>query len=92
MVVTGAVDLLQYYGSIRIWKRSLAYAGVSMLRWVTLLVVDVNVTLAQMFLVVVAGMGRIGLVHLEAITKAPGVKAVIVSNPTISKAEVRRAR
>ena len=33
-------------------------------------------------------MGRIGLVHLEAITKAPGVKAVIVSNPTISKAEV----
>ena len=36
------------------------------------------------------GMGRIGLVHLEAITKAPGVTPVIVSNPTISKAEVRR--
>jgi lactate dehydrogenase-like 2-hydroxyacid dehydrogenase len=35
----------------------------------------------------VIGMGRIGLVHLEAITKAPGVQAVIVSNPTISKAE-----
>ena len=34
------------------------------------------------------GMGRIGLVHLEAITKAPGVKAVMISNPTISKAEV----
>ena len=33
-------------------------------------------------------MGRIGLVHLEAITKAPGVQAVIVSNPTISKAAV----
>jgi myo-inositol 2-dehydrogenase / D-chiro-inositol 1-dehydrogenase len=32
-------------------------------------------------------MGRIGLVHLEAITKAPGVTPVIVSNPTISKAE-----
>lgn len=35
----------------------------------------------------VIGCGRIGLVHLEAITKAPGVKPVIVSNPTISKAE-----
>ena len=35
----------------------------------------------------VIGMGRIGLVHLEAITKAPGVIPVIVSNPTISKAE-----
>jgi hypothetical protein len=33
-------------------------------------------------------MGRIGLVHLEAITKAPGVTPVIVSNPTVSKAEV----
>jgi hypothetical protein len=32
-------------------------------------------------------MGRIGLVHLEAITKAPGVTPVIVSNPTVSKAE-----
>ena len=37
------------------------------------------------------GMGRIGLVHLEAITKAPGVKAVMISNPTISKAEVGSA-
>mmetsp|Transcript_9810 Transcript_9810/g.19945 ORF Transcript_9810/g.19945 Transcript_9810/m.19945 type:complete len:444 (-) Transcript_9810:36-1367(-) len=35
----------------------------------------------------VIGMGRIGLVHLEAITKAPGVTPIIVSNPTISKAE-----
>eukprot|EP00527_Entomoneis_sp_CCMP2396_P007048 CAMPEP_0198139992 /NCGR_PEP_ID=MMETSP1443-20131203/3220_1 /TAXON_ID=186043 /ORGANISM="Entomoneis sp., Strain CCMP2396" /LENGTH=430 /DNA_ID=CAMNT_0043802293 /DNA_START=54 /DNA_END=1346 /DNA_ORIENTATION=- len=35
----------------------------------------------------VIGMGRIGLVHLEAITKAPGVVPIIVSNPTISKAE-----
>jgi predicted homoserine dehydrogenase-like protein len=35
----------------------------------------------------VIGMGRIGLVHLEAITKAPGVIPVIVSNPTVSKAE-----
>lgn len=35
----------------------------------------------------VIGCGRIGLVHLEAITKAPGVTAIIVSNPTISKAE-----
>lgn len=35
----------------------------------------------------VIGMGRIGLVHLEAISKAPGVIPVIVSNPTVSKAE-----
>eukprot|EP00544_Gedaniella_sp_CCMP2646_P006052 CAMPEP_0202494366 /NCGR_PEP_ID=MMETSP1361-20130828/11208_1 /ASSEMBLY_ACC=CAM_ASM_000849 /TAXON_ID=210615 /ORGANISM="Staurosira complex sp., Strain CCMP2646" /LENGTH=441 /DNA_ID=CAMNT_0049124823 /DNA_START=68 /DNA_END=1393 /DNA_ORIENTATION=- len=35
----------------------------------------------------VIGCGRIGLVHLEAITKAPGVTPVIVSNPTVSKAE-----
>lgn len=35
----------------------------------------------------VIGMGRIGLVHLEAITKAPGVTPVMISNPTISKAE-----
>ena len=35
----------------------------------------------------VIGMGRIGIVHLEAITKAPGVIPVHVSNPTIAKAE-----
>ena len=35
----------------------------------------------------IQGMGRIGLVHLEAITKAPGVTPVMISNPTISKAE-----
>ena len=35
----------------------------------------------------VIGAGRIGVVHLEAITKAPGVIPVIISNPTISKAE-----
>jgi predicted dehydrogenase len=35
----------------------------------------------------VIGMGRIGVVHLEAISKAPGVTPVIVQNPTISKAE-----
>jgi myo-inositol 2-dehydrogenase/D-chiro-inositol 1-dehydrogenase len=35
----------------------------------------------------VIGMGRIGIVHLEAISKAPGVTPIIVQNPTISKAE-----
>lgn len=35
----------------------------------------------------VIGCGRIGLVHLEAITKAPNVTPVIVSNPTVSKAK-----
>jgi inositol 2-dehydrogenase len=42
---------------------------------------------AETIKVGVIGCGRIGLVHLEAITKAPGVTPVIVSNPTISKAE-----
>jgi threonine dehydrogenase-like Zn-dependent dehydrogenase len=46
-----------------------------------------SVKTKDMVRVGVIGMGRIGLVHLEAITKAPGVVAVIVSNPTISKAE-----
>jgi hypothetical protein len=35
----------------------------------------------------VIGCGRIGIVHLGAINKAPGVVPVVVSNPTISKAE-----
>ena len=35
----------------------------------------------------VVGMGRIGMVHLEAITKAPGIVPIIVSNPTVAKAE-----
>jgi len=35
----------------------------------------------------VIGCGRIGLVHLGAITKSPNVSPVIVSNPTVSKAE-----
>ena len=35
----------------------------------------------------VIGCGRIGVVHLGAITKAPNVSATIVSNPTVSKAE-----
>ncbi|KAG7368678.1 inositol 2-dehydrogenase [Nitzschia inconspicua] len=48
--------------------------------------VEVN-SAAKTIKVGVIGMGRIGLVHLEAITKAPGVVPVIVSNPTISKAE-----
>jgi predicted homoserine dehydrogenase-like protein len=46
----------------------------------------------KMINVGVIGCGRIGLVHLEAICKAPGVKAVIVSNPTISKAEAGKYR
>lgn len=40
----------------------------------------------------VIGCGRIGLVHLGAITQAPNVKAVIVSNPTVSKAEAAAAQ
>jgi len=35
----------------------------------------------------VIGAGRIGLVHLEALQACPTAKAIIVSNPTVSKAE-----
>ena len=35
----------------------------------------------------VIGCGRIGIVRLGAINKAPGVIPIVVSNPTISKAE-----
>jgi myo-inositol 2-dehydrogenase/D-chiro-inositol 1-dehydrogenase len=35
----------------------------------------------------VIGMGRIGILHLQTITTAPGVIPVIVSNPTLSKAQ-----
>jgi len=35
----------------------------------------------------VIGCGRIGMVHLGACSKVPGVKVMAVSNPTISKAE-----
>merc|ERR1719291_389684 len=40
----------------------------------------------------VIGCGRIGLVHLGAITKSPNVTPVIVSNPTVSKAEAAAAQ
>ena len=33
----------------------------------------------------VIGCGHIGIVHLGAITKAPNVKPIIVSNPTVSR-------
>lgn len=35
----------------------------------------------------VIGCGRIGVVHLGACSKVPGVKVMVVSNPTVSKAE-----
>mmetsp|Transcript_19796 Transcript_19796/g.28894 ORF Transcript_19796/g.28894 Transcript_19796/m.28894 type:complete len:426 (-) Transcript_19796:47-1324(-) len=40
----------------------------------------------------VIGCGRIGVVHLGAITKAPNVTPIIVSNPTVSKAEAAAAQ
>lgn len=35
----------------------------------------------------VIGAGRIGLVHLEALARCETAKAVIISNPTVAKAE-----
>ncbi|CAM9161011.1 unnamed protein product [Chrysoparadoxa australica] len=35
----------------------------------------------------VIGAGRIGLVHLEALASCPDAKPIIISNPTVSKAE-----
>ena len=35
----------------------------------------------------VVGAGRIGVVHLEAIASCNNARAIIISNPTVSKAE-----
>lgn len=40
----------------------------------------------------VIGAGRIGLVHLEALSSCDNAKAVIISNPTVSKAEAAAAK
>ena len=40
----------------------------------------------------VIGAGRIGMVHLEALSKCENAKAVIISNPTISKAEAAKKK
>ena len=40
----------------------------------------------------VIGCGRIGMVHLEALSSCERARAVIISNPTIAKAELAAAR
>ena len=40
----------------------------------------------------VIGAGRIGLVHLEALSSCESARAVIISNPTVSKAEAAAAK
>ncbi len=40
----------------------------------------------------VIGAGRIGLVHLEALASCESAKAVIISNPTVAKAEAAAAK
>jgi len=40
----------------------------------------------------VIGAGRIGLVHLEALSQCEAAKAVIISNPTVSKAEAAASK
>jgi len=39
----------------------------------------------------IIGAGRIGLVHLEALSSCPAARPVIISNPTISKAQAAAA-
>ena len=46
-----------------------------------------STNLSKLVRVGVIGCGRIGLVHLGAIQKVPGCQVVVVSNPTVSKAE-----
>merc|ERR1740138_69447 len=40
----------------------------------------------------VIGAGRIGLVHLEALSSCESAEAIIISNPTVSKAEAAAAK
>jgi len=40
----------------------------------------------------IIGAGRIGLVHLEALSSCENAKAVIISNPTVAKAEAAAAK
>ena len=40
----------------------------------------------------IIGAGRIGMVHLEALSSCERAKAVIISNPTVSKAKAAAAR
>ena len=40
----------------------------------------------------VVGAGRIGLVHLEALAATAEAKPIIISNPTVSKAEAAAAK
>ena len=40
----------------------------------------------------VIGAGRIGIVHLEALASCSNAKPIIISNPTISKAEAAAAK
>eukprot|EP00316_Scyphosphaera_apsteinii_P012496 CAMPEP_0119299060 /NCGR_PEP_ID=MMETSP1333-20130426/1175_1 /TAXON_ID=418940 /ORGANISM="Scyphosphaera apsteinii, Strain RCC1455" /LENGTH=426 /DNA_ID=CAMNT_0007300353 /DNA_START=129 /DNA_END=1409 /DNA_ORIENTATION=+ len=40
----------------------------------------------------IIGAGRIGLVHLEALSQCESANAVIISNPTVSKAEAAAAK
>ena len=63
-----------------------AFSVSSSLRRASFLKMNVETRETQNIKVGVIGAGRIGLVHLEAITKAPGVTPIIISNPTVSKA------
>jgi myo-inositol 2-dehydrogenase / D-chiro-inositol 1-dehydrogenase len=40
----------------------------------------------------VIGAGRIGIVHLEALASCPDARPIIISNPTVSKAEAAAAK
>jgi len=67
--------------------RSRAFAGAGSRRPSTLSMSAEDTATDKEIKVGVIGCGRIGLVHLGAITKAPNVTPIIVSNPTVSKAE-----
>merc|ERR1719387_2029828 len=40
----------------------------------------------------VIGAGRIGIVHLEALSSCESARAIAISNPTVSKAEAAAAK
>ena len=83
----GTLVLLTALAAIRTHAFTVPTNKVGLFKPQSALSMTIEGSAAKKIRVGVIGCGRIGIVHLGAITKAPNVTPVIVSNPTVSKAE-----